>query len=129
MEKRGISRRIKVNEMSEIRGIQADAFEEEVKQADKPVALFFWMRSCDGCRKFKPVFQQLPDKIPQMKFIQMNSMKSVENLRLSESLGAEVTPTVKIFCRGEVVGTLVGHRPLEKAVSEINEFLTSNNCI
>ena len=115
--------------MSEIRDIQANTFDQEVKQSDKPVALLFWMRSCDGCRKFKPVFQQLPDMLTQLKYIQMNTMKSVENLRMSEGLDVEVTPTVKIFCKGEVAGTLVGHRPLEQAVSEINDILTSNNCI
>lgn len=115
--------------MNEIQDIQAESYEHEVKQADKPTVLLFWMRSCDGCRKFKPVFQQLPDTLSQVKFIQMNMMKSIENLRLSEKLDVEATPTVKVFCQGEVIGTLVGHRPLEQAIKEIQEILTSNSCI
>ena len=114
--------------MSEIRDIQADSFEAEVAQSDKPVALLFWMRSCDGCRKFKPVYQQLPEHFPDMKFVQMNMMKSIENLRLSESLDVEVTPTTVVFCQGKKVSNIVGHRPLEQVIGEIRDILTSNHC-
>ena len=114
--------------MSEIRDIQADSFEAEIARSDKSVALLFWMRSCDGCRKFKPVYQQLPAHFPDMKFVQMNMMKSIENLRLSESLEVEVTPTTVVFCRGEKVSNIVGHRPLEQVKEELHEILTSNHC-
>lgn len=115
--------------MSEIRDIQSDEFNQEVKQSDQPVALLYWMRSCDGCRRFKPVFQQLPDVFPDIKFLQMNVMKSVENLRLSESLDVEATPTTVFFCRGVKVGMLAGYRPLDQVKKEIQEILASINCI
>lgn len=54
-----------------------------------------------------------------MKFVQMNMMKSIDNLRLSELFDVEVTPTVKIFCNGDKIGILVGHRLLEQVVVEI----------
>jgi thiol-disulfide isomerase/thioredoxin len=114
--------------MGGILDIHAESFEKKVKQANKPTALLFWMRSCDGCRKFKPIFEQLSEILPHMKFVQMNIMKSLDNLRLSEFFNVDVTPTVKIFCNGDKVGTLVGHRLLEQAVVEIQGILNSNDC-
>ncbi len=47
--------------MAGITDIEADAFDKIVKSSDVPVVLEFWIRSCDFCRKFKPVYEQLPD--------------------------------------------------------------------
>jgi thioredoxin-like negative regulator of GroEL len=115
--------------MGSILDIHAESFEKEVKQANKIVALLFWMRSCDGCRKFKPIYEQLSEILLHVKFVQMNIMKSLDNLRLSESFDVDITPTVKIFCNGYEIGTLVGHRLMEQALVEIQDILTSNFCI
>lgn len=89
--------------------------------------LEFWIRSCDFCRKFKPVYEQLPEAFGgRARFLRMNMMKSIENLRLAEGMGVEQTPTTKIFCGGGEVGEIVGYRTLEEAVREISSILESN---
>lgn len=113
--------------MADVMDIEADAFNEHIKGSDVPVALEFWIRSCDFCRKFKPVYEQLTDAFGgRVRFLRMNMMKSIENLRLAEGMGVEQTPTTKVFCGGGEVGEIVGYRTLEEAVGEISSMLESS---
>jgi thioredoxin 1 len=110
--------------VNEIRDISAEEFESEVKGSDGPAVLEFWVRSCDQCRRFKPVYERLPEKIGgKARFYKMNMLKTIENLRLAEGLGVEETPTTKVFCSGGEVGEMVGYLPLEEAVEMINGLL------
>lgn len=59
-------------------------------------------------------------------FTRMNMLKSIENLRLAEGMGVEQTPTTKVFCGGEEAGELVGFKPFEEAVDELNFILQSS---
>jgi thioredoxin-related protein len=53
----------------------------------------------------------------------MNMFLSLENLKLAEGLGAEETPTLKLFCKGREIGQIIGYKPLDKVVREIEEIL------
>lgn len=118
-----------VSPMAGIPDIQADSFDDEVKNAGGAVVLEFWIRSCSGCQKFKPVYDRLPDAMGnRVRFLRMNMMKSIENLRLAEGMGVEETPTTKVFCDGDEVGEIVGYRPLEEAVEEIEGALGGSAC-
>ena len=116
--------------MADITDIEADAFDEIVKSSDVPVVLEFWIRSCDFCRKFKPVYEQLPDMFGgRVRLLRMNMLKSIENLRLAEGMGVEQTPTTKVFCVGNEVGEIVGYRTLEEVVRDLNSiFESSEEC-
>jgi thioredoxin-like negative regulator of GroEL len=110
--------------VNEIRDISAEEFDREVKGSDGLAVLEFWVRSCDQCRRFKPVYERLPEEIGgKPRFYRMNMLKTIENLRLAEGLGVEETPTTKVFCSGGEVGELVGYLPLEGAVKRISELL------
>lgn len=115
--------------MKLMRDIEADNYEKEVKASMKPVVLLFWIRSCDKCRRFKPVYEEISSKLYQKAtFLRMNMLKSLENLRLAEELGVEETPTTKIFCGGAEAGSIFGFRTLEEAFSEIDVILGSDAC-
>ena len=110
--------------MSDIKDISAEEYDREVKGSEIPAVLEFWVRSCDQCRKFKPVYERLPEVIGgNVRFLRMNMLKTIENLRLAEDMGVEQTPTTKIFCFGEEVGEIVGYLSIEEAVKTINELL------
>jgi thioredoxin 1 len=115
--------------VTDIHDIQAESFDDEVKNTVGAVVLEFWLRSCSGCQKFKPVYDMLPELMgDKIKFLRMNMLKSIENLRLAEGLGVEVTPTTKIFCNGDEVGEIVGYRSLEEAAEEIEGALSGTAC-
>ena len=114
--------------MNIIKDISSEDFEREVKGSDGSAIVEFWVRSCDQCRRFKPVYEKLPEKIEEnVRFYRMNMLKTLENLRLAEGLGVEETPTTKVFCSGGEVGEVVGYLPLEEAVERLNGLLQACN--
>lgn len=92
------------------------------------VAVLVWIRSCSKCSKFKPVFNQLPDHIEGATFLRMNQLKTIENLRYSEALGMEETPTTFIYHNSEPVGSIVGYHPLGETVELIGQAFRNDNC-
>jgi thioredoxin 1 len=110
--------------LADITDVEAHDFDESIIGSEVPVVLEFWIRSCDQCRRFKPVYEKLPDVIGgKVRFLRMNMLKTLENLRLAEDMGVEETPTTKVFCSGGEVGEMVGYLPLEEAVERINGLL------
>ena len=115
--------------MADIPDIQAESFDDEVKNAGGAVVLMFWIRSCSACQKFKPVYDILPELMGDgIKFLRMNMLQNMENLRLAEGMGVEVTPTTQVFCNGDEVGEIVGYRSLEEAAEEIEGALGGTAC-
>lgn len=106
--------------------IPSSSFDEEIKETEKPVVVEFWRRSCNWCKRFKPVYEQLPEVFGgKVKFLKINMLKSIGNLRLAEGLGVDQTPTLKLFCGGRSIGEIVGYRSLERVVEEIEEILNN----
>jgi len=110
--------------MNQVAEIPADSFERAVKRSDKPVIVEFWIKSCGNCQKFRPVYEKLPEIFGEkVEFLKMNMLLSLENLQLAEGLGVEETPTLKLFCNGREIGQIIGYRPVDGVVKEIEEIL------
>ena len=103
--------------------IQASQWASEVVKAEGPVVVDFWHNMCAWCKKLNPVFAQLPEAIPGVKFLKVNILESPENRKVAIDSGVMGTPTIKVFCEGRPIGELVGFKPLEKLVSSLNEIL------
>lgn len=104
--------------------VQADTWEREVLKAEGPVVVDFWHHMCGWCLKLNPVYEQLPERFgDRVKFAKVNVLGSPENQSLAIGLGVLGTPTLKFLCDGRVVGEIVGYRPLERLVKEIEEIL------
>lgn len=113
--------------MSEILDVNVDELLDIVSKEQRVVVLV-WIRSCSKCAKFKPVFNQLPDHIEGVKFLRMNQLKTIENLRYSEKLGMKETPTTFLYCKGEYTSSIVGYHTLDNIVKMIDETYENSNC-
>lgn len=114
--------------MAKVVEIQADAWDREVLKAEVPVVVDFWHHMCGWCLKLNPVYEQLPEMFgDRVKFVKLNVIQSPENQKLAIGLGVLGTPTLKLFCDGRDVGEIVGYRPLERLVKEIEELLEKKN--
>jgi thioredoxin 1 len=110
--------------MSKVVEIRADAWESEVLKADRPVVVDFWHHMCGWCNKLNPVYEQLPERFgDRVKLVKVNILESPENQRLAIGLGVLGTPTLKFFCDGREVGEIIGYRPLDRLVEEIDDIL------
>ena len=109
--------------MSDVLEVQADTWEFEVMKADIPVVVDFWHNMCGWCLKLNPVFAQLPEHFHNVKFAKVNILEKAENRQIAMDHGVLGTPTIKVFCVGRDVGEIVGYRPLNRLIKELNEIL------
>ncbi len=110
--------------MNQVVEIPADSFERAINGSDKPVIVEFWIKSCEKCQKFRPIYEKLTKIFgDKADFLKINMFQSLENLKLAESLGVEETPTVKLFCKSREIGQIIGYRSLDESVREIEEIL------
>ena len=114
--------------MSQIVDINAEQLDSYVEQG-RPVLLLIWIRNCDQCRLFKPIFNQLPEYYPDVQFLRMNMFETMENLRLAEKYEKETTPIIPVFCRGEHLGTFIGYYSLEDFREKLDTFFRENDCL
>ena len=113
--------------MPDVSEIQASQWESEVVKAEGPVVVDFWHHMCAWCKKLNPIYAQLPEAIPGVKFLKVNILESPENRKIAIDNGVMGTPTIKVFCEGRPIGELVGFKPLEKLVSALNEILNQKD--
>jgi thioredoxin-like negative regulator of GroEL len=113
--------------MSQVIDINAGQLEGYLKQGN-PLLMLIWIRSCDKCRRFKPIFNRLPDYYPDVKFLSMNMFGSLENLRLAETYEKENTPIIPAFCDGKHLGTFVGYFSMIDFREKLDEIFENNNC-
>jgi thioredoxin-like negative regulator of GroEL len=98
----------------------------DIVSRESRVVALVWIRSCSQCSKFKPVFNQLPDQMEGIIFLRMNQLKTLENLRLSESKGMDETPTMFVYCNDDYVESIVGYHPLDEAKNLIMDSFNRN---
>ncbi len=113
--------------MPDVIEIKASQWESEVVKAEGPVVVDFWHQMCAWCKKLNPVFAQLPEAIPGVKFLKVNILESPENRKIAIDSGVMGTPTIKVFCEGRPIGELVGFKPLDKLVGALNEILNQKD--
>ncbi|MCZ2845763.1 MAG: thioredoxin family protein [Candidatus Bathyarchaeota archaeon] len=109
--------------MKKIEDINAEEFNYKIKSIN-PILIEFWQKTCENCKKFKAIYEQLAEIFDEeIEFTRIEIFKSVENLRLAESLGVEETPTIKIFKNGKEIGEIVGFKKLETATENIKKII------
>ena len=111
----------------EILDVNLDELKDIINRDDRVVVLV-WIRSCSSCSRFKPVFNQIPEYMDDVTFLRMNQLKTIENLRYSEGLGMDETPTTFLYCKGEHIGSIVGFHSLEETVDLIKQAFINGNC-
>lgn len=108
--------------------VRSDNWEKEVLQSEKPVVVDFWHNMCSWCLRLNPVFEQLPERFGEkVKFAKFNVLESIESQKLALSQGILGTPTLKFYCNGRSIGELVGYRPLDRLVKEIEEIISEKD--
>jgi len=108
--------------------VTSDNWEKEVLQSEKPVVVDFWHKMCGWCLRFDPIFEQLPESFgDRVKFAKFNVLHSFDSQKLALSQGVLGTPTLKFYCNGRNIGELVGYRPLDRLVKEIEDIISKKD--
>ena len=89
--------------------LNAENFEAEVLQSDKPVLVDFWAEWCAPCRQIAPIIGALAEEyVGQVKIFKMNVD---ESQKTPGKYGVRAIPTVLAFKGGQVVQQVQGARP------------------
>ncbi|HEU4426987.1 MAG TPA: thioredoxin domain-containing protein [Pilimelia sp.] len=100
-------------------------FAETVLACERPVVVDFWAEWCPPCATISRSLSELAGEFGDR--MVMATVNADENPKAVRSYGVMALPTLLLFRRGEVVGSIVGSRPksyLRQALSAQEGFVT-----
>lgn len=107
--------------MENVQAVDENNFETEVMHASLPVLVDFWAEWCPPCKKLGPILEQIAEElIGRVKIVKVNTQEAVT---LTAQYGIMNIPTMIIFKDGEEVTRLIGNRPPQKLIEELESYL------
>jgi thioredoxin 1 len=99
------------------------AFAQEVLASDKPVLVDFWADWCVPCHMVSPVVEEIgQERAGSLKVAKMNVD---DNPDAPRRYGVMSIPTLILFVGGEEVSRVVGAKPKEAILREIQDHLSA----
>ena len=101
--------------------VSDDSFQNDVLNSDKPVLVDFWAAWCGPCRMVAPFLEEIAAE--QADSLTVAKLDVDSNPQVPGRYGVVSIPTLMLFKGGEVVARLVGARPKNAIMAEVQPFL------
>lgn len=99
-------------------------FESEVLKATTPVLVDFWAAWCGPCRMVAPVVDEIArDYDGKLKVVKLDVD---ENGNTAAQFGVQSIPTLLLFKDGKAVQRIVGYRPKDRLLKDLQPHLSAN---
>ncbi len=107
--------------MSAITDVTDETFKAEVLEAEGPVVVDFWAEWCGPCVQFAPILAEVAEE--QRDKIKVTKLDVDSNQATAAAYGVVSIPTINVYENGELKKSIVGARPKQAFLSELQEFL------
>ena len=109
--------------MGAISEVTDKEFETEILKSEKPVLVDFWADWCVPCHMVSPVVEEIGiDKAEKMRVAKLNVDDNPES---AQRYGVMSIPTLILFIGGEERARVVGAKPKEAILREIEGHLSA----
>jgi thioredoxin 1 len=109
--------------MGAVSEVTDQGFDSEILKSEKPVLVDFWADWCVPCHMVSPVVEEIGiDKAEAMKVAKLNVD---DNPTTAQRYGVMSIPTLILFIDGEERARVVGAKPKEAILREIEEHLSA----
>ncbi|MFD4991101.1 thioredoxin [Cellulosimicrobium cellulans] len=98
-----------------------DTFDEVVLASGAPVLVDVWATWCGPCRQVAPILEELAEEYGGR--ITIAKLDADANPRTVAAAGVVSIPTLNFYSAGRLVKSIVGARPKQALVAEIEEVL------
>ena len=107
--------------MAGVTEVDDQAFDQEILKADMPVLVDFWADWCVPCHMVSPVVEEIGrDKADILKVAKLNVDDNPES---AQRYGVMSIPTLILFVGGEERARVVGAKPKETILRELQEHI------
>jgi len=97
-----------------------DSFQAEVLESERPVIVDFWAAWCGPCRIMSPILEELAAERDDLRVVKVDVD---HNQRIAAQYGVLSMPTFMVFRDGAPVGQIVGARPKQRLLADLDGFL------
>ena len=101
--------------------LNADNFDAQVMQSDKPVLVDFWAPWCGPCKVMGPVIDELAGEMEQVSFAKVNVD---DNPALAQQFNVLSIPTFVVFKGGQVVDQFSGAMNKDAMAEKLSKHIS-----
>jgi thioredoxin 1 len=102
-----------------ITAVSEATFQNEVKEADKPVLVDFWAEWCGPCRMVAPILEELSKELEgQLKVVKLDVES---NPGIAQAYNIRGIPALLLFKDGEVADQRIGALPKQQLKAWLSE--------